>query len=177
MDISKQTYQGLAPKQRAIACHLAVNRADQDEIDRLIGHTPKDRKHGQAIMGLGQAIDCYNIVAAKGVQEFLLVVNRLNSARAYCEGWIAAGGAETDKVFLEKQAPIEMLELLSEKLAGDIGAIRQATCEWCVQNSISIDLFLGPHCFLPLTNSGDGEVNQETLNIMRSLFAEVKLAW
>lgn len=177
MDISKQTYQGLTPKQRALACHSAVNRCDQGEIDRLIGQVPKDRKHGQAILGLGQAMDCYNIMMSKTVKDYLLTSNRLNSARAFCNGWIAAGGSPTDEVFLEKQAPIEALEMLIWELISDVEAIRQAAREWCVQNSISTDLFSGPFCFLQLTKSSEGEVNQETLIIMRSLFAEVKLAW
>ena len=177
MNISKQTYQGLTPKQRALACHSAVNRCDQGEIDRLLGQAPKDRNHGQAILGLDQAMDCYNAMMSNTVKYFLLTRKRLNSVRAFCDGWIAAGGSPTDEDFLKKQSPIEALEVLIWELIRDVEAIRQAAREWCVQNSISTDFFSGPLCFLPLTNSSEVEASQETLILMRTLFAEVKLAW
>lgn len=176
MDISKKVYQQLTPKQRAVACYKSITRNDQSEIDRLLEHAPKHKGHGQTFLALGQAMDAYNLFTAKFTKDFLLINGRFQAAIAYCEGWLDAGGSVTDERYLERRSTLDFLVQSMQRVVMDIHSVRQAAREWCECNSIPIEFFSGPQCFLQLSES-DGSVEPETLDVVRSVFAAIKLSW
>lgn len=175
MDISKQTYQSLTPKQRAVACFKSITRADQGEIDRLVAHTPKGGGHGQAILALGQAMDAYNLFTAKFTKDFLLINGKFQAAIAYCEGWLDAGGSVTDERYLERHSTLYSFEQSVQEVVMDIDSVRHAAREWCEFNNITTEFFSGPQCFLQLPDTV-GPFKPETLDVVRSVFAEIKLS-
>lgn len=177
MDIGKKIYQELTPRQRAIACYSAMNRDDQDEVDRLMGHAPRDGKHGQPILALGQALDAYNRFTARAMTTYLLVSSRLVAALSFCEAWLGAGGAIDNLEYSEKVAIVQKLTPLYEQLAGEVKAIRQAAWEWCKKNQIPTDFFSGPLCPLPMPKEMEEQSDSETLNAARSVFDTITLAW
>jgi len=177
MDIGKKLYHELTPKQRAIACYSAMNRDDQGEVDRLMGHAPRDKKHGQPILALGQALDAYNCFTARAMTNYLLVSSRLVAALSFCEAWLDAGGAIDNLKYSEKLAMIQILTPLSEQWAGVVKAVRQATWEWCKMNQIPTDLFSSQLCPLPMPKELEEQSDSETLNTVRSLFDKITLSW
>lgn len=177
MDIGKKIYQELTPRQRAIAIYAADNRGDQNEIDRLMGNAPRDGKHGQPILALGQALNAYNRFTARTMTTYLLVSSRLESALSFCEGWLGADGAIDNLEYAEKVAIVQKLSPLNEQLAVEVKAIRQAAWEWCQKNQIPIDFFSGPLCPLPMPKEIEEQSDSETLNAARSVFDTITLSW
>jgi hypothetical protein len=177
MDISKKLYQELTPSQRAIACYSALNRNDQTEADRIIGHAPRDGKHGQAILALGQALDAYNCLTARATTNYLVISGRLHAALSYCSAWLDADGAIDNQEYMEKFAMVQNLTPLNEQLAGEVESIRQAALEWCSKNQIPKDFFSGPLCYLPMPKEVAEQSESETLNAVRSLFEKITLVW
>jgi len=178
MHISKKCYQGLTPKQRAIAAYHALNREDHAEVDRLIKNAPKDGKQGQAILAIGQARDVYNLMLAKKTKDFLVAYGESKEAKSFCDGWIAAGGALDNKAYHEKRAISKSLIPIVEQLASEITAVHQATREWCQNNEIPVETFSGLCCFVPLRPADmDSDVDSEMLNIVRDLYDGITLSW
>ncbi|TKB26510.1 hypothetical protein FCL47_08840 [Desulfopila sp. IMCC35006] len=173
MDIHKKIYQDLTPKQRAIACYSAVNREDQDEINRLIGHVPQGKNNGQALSAICQALHAYNYLTAEAMHTYLLVSCRLQSALSFCSAWLAAGGAPESAEYRKKETLVEKLLPLSEKLAGEVDAIRQAAVEWCKINKIPIDIFMGSLCLFPMPKDIIEQNDSKTLEAKRLVFSEI----
>ncbi len=177
MDISKQTYQQLTPTHRAVACFKSIARADQGEIDRLVGNAPRIGGHGQAILALGQAMDAYNALGSHLVRSYLMVSGQMQAALSFCVGWSSAGGSMENKEYQVNNATAERLRPLCEELFSQVEAVQEVAREWCDQHNIPIDFFAGPQSFRPLAPSRDEAVSidQETLDVVRSVFAEIKL--
>ena len=176
MDISRKVYQQLTPIQRAIAFYKSITRDDQSEIDRLLEHAPKFKGHGQAVLALGQAMDVYNSITSNFMRDFLLINGKLQAAVAYCEAWQDAGGSVTDGRYLERYSTLNVLVQSMKRVAMNIQSVRQAAREWCEGNSIPIEFFSGPLCFLQLTEA-EGSADPETLDLVRSVFAKINISW
>ena len=177
MDINKKIYKDLTARQRAIACYSALNRNDQTEAYRIIGHAPRDRKHGQAILALSQAFDAYNCFTASAITTCLVVSGRLNAALSFCIAWLEAGGEMDNQEYREKVAMVQELTPLNEQLAGEVESIRHAAWVWCKKNKIPTDFFSGPGCHLPMPKEMETQSESEALNAVHSLFDKITLVW
>jgi hypothetical protein len=177
MEIKQKIYSDLSPKQRAIAALLSVNRDDSAEVDRLLASAPKCGGHGQALLGIGQALEAYNRFSTGAVCIYLCTSGRLLAALSYCSAWVGAGGALNAKRYRENLAVIERLEPRVEKLAGDVYAVRQAAREWCEKHQVPVDVFGQPLCLFPLPDRVEPVSDSEELNVVRSCFDQITLAW
>jgi hypothetical protein len=183
MEIKKQVYQYLTPSQRAAAVYAAINRADGNEGARLVGHAPRGEGHGKAILGLGQALDVYNLFAAYLTREILLQVNKATSSSIYCQGWLDAGGAPDDGRHLKRYSEAGPLLAKAVSMMGELEAVKQAAREWFEDSGIPLEALSGPMSFMPLSPKPDTAINnmapadEEVLENMRSLFKEIKLTW
>lgn len=177
MDIGKRFYQDLTPKQRAVACYLALNRGDDGEADRLIGHSPRCKNHGKSILALGQALDAYNFFTARAIRNFLVVSGEFKKMLSYCEAWLAAGGAIDNFEYSSRFAMVEKLRPTLDESAGEVAVIRQAAWEWCKKHEIPTDCFSGPLSFTPLPKEMVEQSDSEKLDVFRSLFDRITLTW
>lgn len=177
MDINKRIYSELSAKERAVAAFLAINRDDGEEVDRLFANVPRGRGHGQAVIGIGQAMETYNRFSAGAVCNYLIMSGILQNALSYCSAWLDAGGVFNAEKYREKVAVIEQLKPKVEKLAGDVYAIRQAAYEWCEKQQIPVDIFAQPLCFFPLPSRVEEVSESEELSALRSCFDKITLAW
>ena len=72
MDISKKIYQDLGAKERAVAGYAAINRDDQSEINRLLGHSFNMQADGKIFLALYQALNVYNFLISETIKDFLI---------------------------------------------------------------------------------------------------------
>ena len=178
MEIKSAIYNELSPAQRAIACFLAVNRDDGAEIDRLFVNAPKDVRHRQALLAIGQGLDTYNRFSARAITLYLVASSKLQSALAFCSAWLEAGGQVDSPRYRENAAIIETLTPLTEQLAGEVDAVRQAAREWCEQKKIPVEIFSEPICPFNLGGGEDcAQPDSETLSAVRSVFEKITLSW
>ncbi len=177
MDIGKKVYQDLTPKQRAVACYLALKRDDDGEADRLFRHAPRCKIYKQEMFALGQALDAYNFFIARAIRDFLVVSGQLKEMLSFCEAWVAAGGSIDNSMYSARVTMVEKLLPLMEEVSGEVKAIRQAAWEWCKKYEIPTDFFSGPDCFSPLPKEKVEQSDSEILNVVRSLFDKITLTW
>ena len=177
MEIKSTIYSELSPTQRAIACFSAVNRGDVTETDRLFGHAPKDVRHRQALISIGQAMDTYNRFSAKTTSSFLIVSAKLQAALSFCAGWLEAGGSVDAPSYLKNAAITERLNPVAKQLASEVVAVRQGTLEWCEDQKVPMEIFSEPLCHLSLNQTDAAEPDSETLLAVRSVFDKITLFW
>jgi hypothetical protein len=103
----------------------------------------------------------------------------VQAASSFCLGWVSAGGSLEDDDYLANCSTVKRLQPLYEKLAAEDEAVREAAREWCAQQGIPVDVFSGPLAFITLAPSaGTGvSIDQEFLDLVRSVFAGIKFAW
>lgn len=171
--IPKTIYQTLTAKQRAVACYVAINRDDQAEIDRLIGHAPSGIDHCHAIFTVDLAVKTYKLMAARATIELQQVNTDYMEALHFCLGWNAAGGALDNDEFLEKRAIAERLTPILDSCFGVVNAIRMAAIEWCETNGVSPEALSHKLGLMPPEKDDEYPMDEESLVKMRRLFSMI----
>lgn len=180
MDITRKLYQKLGPRERAIACYMALNRNDLTETARLTRNIRYDQAYNRIFLGLGQAMDVYNQFASRANIDLLRVAGDFRAALAYCEGWLDAGGSLENEEYQNNYLLATKLPAVIESLVADLDAIGQVAYEWCEKNNIPRDLFSGPLCIIPIGKhtaiKQQKDETGESAMLMRSVFDAIKLA-
>ena len=117
------------------------------------------------------------------LRKFLLQSRKVAELESYCEGFLAAGGSPDDAECIKRYSETEIMLIKILHTVGELEAVRVAVSEWCGKNDVSKEVFSTKQAFLSLARKNDSEggditpVDDTMLEIMRSLFDEVKLAW
>ena len=99
------------------------------------------------------------------------------AASFFCLGWAAAGGALNNTEYLENQSITKQLKPVLENGKSMLNAVRLAGAEWCQANDVPLEIFSETLCHIPPKKYPEKTVDGATLELMRSVFSEVKLAW
>ncbi|MDW7774505.1 MAG: hypothetical protein SCH71_16595 [Desulfobulbaceae bacterium] len=183
MEIKKKVYISLTPTQRAAAFYAAISRNDNIEAEKLIEHAQRGRGDSKAIFGLSQALEAYNFLAASAVRKILMHNIKTTKALSYCDGWLDAGGSTQQFDYINNFLKGDVLSKIELQMWGELEAVKQAAREWCENIGVPMEVFSGPLSYLPLSNKRDPglqkcvPVDEEILEIMRSVFNEIKLSW
>jgi len=180
MDITRKLYQELGPKERAIACYMALNRNDLTETARLTRNMRYDRAYNRIFLGLGQAMDVYNQFASRVKLDLLRVAGDFRAALAYCEAWLDAGGSLENEEYQNNFLLATQLPAVIESLVGELDTVEQVACEWCEKNDIPREIFSGSLCIIPIGKhtaiKQEKNESGESAVLMRSVFDAIKLA-
>lgn len=177
MDIKKQMYHSLSPVQRASGVYLALGRGDEAEAARLIGSAPKGEGQGKPLLALRQVLDIYNHFMALCALRLQTTLGEIAAARAFVDGWKAAGGSSKAIAYVKRRKEADALTTKAAAIRGELEAVQTATREWAGQNGIPEKIFSGPLIIIPLTQDPGTAVDGAMLNMARKLFGEVKLRW
>jgi hypothetical protein len=179
MEIRNSVYEALTPVQLVVASYAAIHRGDEAEANRLAGKIRRAKGGGKALLGVSQALEVYNAFSARTMKDFLLASGKADTAGAYCEGWLNAGGSVDDAAYLRQKKEMNAWVKVALSKAGELEAVKQATREWCEQYGVVAEIFTSPMAFLPLTQTtvADVAADQATLLLLRDLFSGIALKW